>query len=189
MQIKNLPKQVKMIKQRKVAGTCRDKMEKAKQGKITINLVEINQKVPMKEGRLKRYQQRVKQYRQNGTFQNKERKFYQRVEEDDTKTYWNKDTRETERFWTRIWEPRKHNEKAEWINSMTWELGGLEEGPKAEIYFDLLRKTLKKISNWKTQGHEWIQGLSFKKSISIHDRPTQMLTKSTHGWPNERPYW
>ena len=43
--------------------------------KITVQLEEINQKVLAKEGRLKRYRQRVKQYRQNRTFQNNERKF------------------------------------------------------------------------------------------------------------------
>ena len=46
-------------------------------GKITIHLEEINQKVLTKEGRLKRYRQRVEQYRQNRIFQNNERKFYQ----------------------------------------------------------------------------------------------------------------
>ena len=35
-------------------------------GKITVQLEEINQKVLAKEGRLKRYRQRVKQYRQMG---------------------------------------------------------------------------------------------------------------------------
>ena len=44
-----------MIKQRKDTGTCRDKNEKATQGKITIQLEEINQKVLAKEGTLKRY--------------------------------------------------------------------------------------------------------------------------------------
>ena len=34
-----------------------------------------------------------------------------------------------------------------WINNMTRELEGLEEGPKAEIDIELLKKTLKKISN------------------------------------------
>ena len=55
--------------------------------KITIQLEDINQKVQVKEGRLKRYRQRVKQYRQNRTFQNNERKFYQQLGGDDTKTY------------------------------------------------------------------------------------------------------
>ena len=49
-------------------------------------------------------------------------------------------------------------------------LEGLEEGPKAEIHTELLKKTLKKISNWKTPGHDGIHGFWFKKFTSIHDR-------------------
>ena len=43
--------------------------------------------------------------------------------------------KKTEQFWTKIGQPKKHNGKAEWINDMTKELEGLEEGPKAEIHF------------------------------------------------------
>ena len=56
---KNLRKQAKVIKQRKDAGTYRDKKENAKQEKITIQLEEINQKLLEKEERLKRYRKRV----------------------------------------------------------------------------------------------------------------------------------
>ena len=66
-----------------------------------------------KEGRWKIYQQRVKQCRQNSTFQNNERKFYQQLSGDDTNTYQQPDVRETERFRTKIWQPKKHNERAE----------------------------------------------------------------------------
>ena len=37
---------------------------------------------------------------------------------------------------------KKYNKKAEWINNMTRELEGLEEGPKAEIHTDLLKTAL-----------------------------------------------
>ena len=53
---------------------------------------------------------------------------------------------------------------------MTRELEGLEEGLKGEIHIELLKKTLKKISNWKTPGHDGIDGFWFKKFTSIHDR-------------------
>ena len=109
-----------------------------------MQLEEIKQKVLAKEGRLKRYRQRVKHYRQNRTLQNNERKFYQQLGGDDTKTYQQPDATETERFWIRIWQ-QKHNEKAEWINHMTRELEELEEGLKAEIHIDLLKTTLKNI--------------------------------------------
>ena len=39
---------------------------------------------------------------------------------------------------------KKHNEKAEWINNMTRELEGFEEGPKSETDIDLLKTTPKK---------------------------------------------
>ena len=42
------------------------------------------------------YSLKVKQYRQNRTFQNSERKFYLQIGEDDTKTYQQPDARETE---------------------------------------------------------------------------------------------
>ena len=70
-----------MIKQKKNIGTCWDKKEKAILEKITIQFEEINQKVMEKERRLKRYRQRVNQYRQNRIFQNNEKKFYQKVGE------------------------------------------------------------------------------------------------------------
>ena len=65
----------------------------------------------------------------------------------DTKTYKQSDARETERFFTKIWQPERHKEKAEWINDMRREIEGHEEGPKAQIHIELLEKTLKKISN------------------------------------------
>ena len=72
---------------------------------------------------------------------------------------------------------KKHKEKAEWINNMTRKIEGLEEGPKAEIHTDLLKTTLKKISNWKTPGHDGIHGFWFKKFTSIHDRLTLEMNK------------
>ena len=81
---KNLRKQAKIVKQ-KDPRICGKRMEKTTREKITVQLEEINQKVLAKEGRLKRYRQRVKQYRQNRTFQNNERKFYHQLVGHDTK--------------------------------------------------------------------------------------------------------
>ena len=62
----------------------------------------------------------------------------------DTETYQQPDVQETERFLTKIWQPKKHNENAEWINNITREVEGLEEGPQTEIHIDLLKTTLKR---------------------------------------------
>ena len=104
-QIKNLRKQAKIIKQKRDAGIIRNRKEKTLE-KFTIKLEEINQKVLAKERRLKRYLERIKQYRQNRTFQNNERKFYQQLSGDDNKIYQQPDAKETQRFWPKIWQPK-----------------------------------------------------------------------------------
>ena len=146
------------------------KMEKTTLEKITVQFEEINQKILAKEGRLKEISTKVKQYRQNRTFQNNERKFYQQLGGCDTKTHQQPDTRENRTILDENMATENHNEKAEWINCMTREVEGLEEGLTAEIHIELLKKTLKKISNWKTPGHDGIHGFWFKKFTSIHDR-------------------
>ena len=96
---------------------------------------------------------------------------------DDNKTSQQPNAKETERFWTKIWPPKRHNEKTEWINHIIRELEQLEEGPKAEIHTDLLQTTLKMVSNWKTPGHDGIHGLWFKKFTSVHDRLALEMNK------------
>ena len=77
------------------------------------------------------------------------------------KTYQQPDAKETEQFWTKTWQPPKNDERAEWINNITRELEGLEEGPKAEIQIDLLKTTQKRIPNWKTPVHDGMHGFWF----------------------------
>ena len=149
-------KQARKIRKR--GAEISGKKGQATWGKITVQLEEISLKLLAKEGILKRYRQRVKQYRKNRTFQNNERKFYQQLGGSDTKTYQQPDAKETEQFWTKIWESKKHNENAEWINNITRELEGLEEGPEMDIHVDLLKTTLKRISNWKAPGHDGTHG-------------------------------
>ena len=64
---------------------------------------------------------------------------------------------------------KKHDERAEWINNITGEREGREKGPKTDIHIDLF-KTLKRIPNRRTPGHDGIHGFWFKKFPFIHDR-------------------
>ena len=100
---KNLRRLAKMIKQKKNNVTCGGQKERSIQKvKLTIQLEEINQKVLAKEGRLRRY----RQFRQTGYSKTNEKKFYQQLGGDDNKTYQQPDTRETEQFCTKIWQPK-----------------------------------------------------------------------------------
>ena len=68
IQIRNLRQRAKMLRQKKNAKKCWDEKSKATQLEQTIQLEDINKNVLTKEERLKRYQHRIKQYRQNETF-------------------------------------------------------------------------------------------------------------------------
>ena len=100
------------MKQRKNTGTRWEKKEKQMHEKMRIQLQKINQKVLAKEGRLKKISRKVKVIRQSRGFQNNERKFLQKVGGDGTKTYQQPDAREAKQFWSKIWQPTEHNEKA-----------------------------------------------------------------------------
>ena len=66
-----------MLRKRKKFRNMWDENRKiTQQAKQIIQPKEINQNVLAKEGRLKRYRDRVKQCRQNRAFQNNERKLY-----------------------------------------------------------------------------------------------------------------
>ena len=41
----------------------------------------------------------------------------------------------------------------------------LEEATEADIHLKLLTATLKKLSNWKTQGHDWPHEFWFLKTF------------------------
>ena len=146
-----LETQIKKSSKTDQNGICGKRMEKITREKITVRLEEINQKVPAKEERLKSKTKQKGKTKQNWAFQNNERKFYQQLGGHETKRYQQPDAKESEQFWTKIWQLKKHNEKAEWINDMTRELKGLEEGSKAEIHIELLKKTLKRYQTGKRQ--------------------------------------
>ena len=97
------------------------------------------------------------------------------------KIYQYLDAKETERFWTKIWQPKKHYERSEWVNNNTGELERCEEGPKLEIHIDLLKMSLKRKPNWKTPGHDGIHGFWFKKFTSIHDRLALEMNRCLQG--------
>ena len=200
-QIKKLRKQAWMTRKR-----YKRKEGTGNLGIITVQLEEINQKVLAKEGRLKRYRLRVNHHHHHHVVPPARisltisRHFslsfiasgrssgLHRVSShcccmggSDTKTYQQLHIKETERLWTKIWQPKKHNENAEWINKITRELDGLEKGPKMEIHIVLLQTTLQRMSNGKVPGHDGIHGFWFKKFTSIHGRLALEMNRCLQG--------
>ena len=138
---------------------------------------EINQKVLVKEGRLKRYWDRIKQYRQNRTLKKTKiilppsrwgnvRRQTQQL-----------DDKKTKQFWSKLWKRKEHKRKAKYISNIRKELEGPEEAPMVRINLNSLRTTLKKVSNWKMLGYDGIHGYWFRNFTFLHDRLTIKMNR------------
>ena len=93
------------------------------------------------EGRLKRYRDRTKQYKQNRTFQNNENKFYEQISGTKTNAVEHPDAIEAKVFWNNNWEKKEHNKPSKWFSNIKNELKEIEEGPVASIHIITLRST------------------------------------------------
>ena len=99
---------------KKKAGICwEEKRKQTLQAKQKIQTKKRGQKVMAKIGRLKTYRDTIKQIRQSITFQNNEREFYQQVVGECTKTYKQLDVKEDKLVWSKIWERKEHDRRAE----------------------------------------------------------------------------
>ena len=105
----------------------------------------------MERGRLKKYQDRIKQYNQNRTFQNNERKFYQKIGGECKRIYKQPDVKEAKQFWSKIWEWKEHNRMAKWINNMEKKVTRLWRRPSGNNTSGIAQSNNKKIPNWKHQ--------------------------------------
>ena len=156
-QIKRLRQQARILKRN--IKKYLDETERTRQLELKKIALGNQRKILAKEGRLKRYQNKAKQNRQNRTFQNNEKK----STNNQAKPYQQPDSREAKRFWSKIWEWKDHNKKAEWITNMETELRMLV-GPQVNIHPDGVKATFIKISNWKTPGLDGIYRFWFKNS-------------------------
>ena len=112
---------------------------------LKMQLEEIYQKILAKEGRLKRYCDSGKQHNQNRTFQNNEKKFYQQVWGEYTKTNKLLNAKEAKQFRSNIWKQKEHYSEGELIKkNMEKELEIREESPEADMHLKSLRATLQK---------------------------------------------
>ena len=173
-------KQAKMIKQKKDAGICRNKKEKAIEEKN--NTIWGNK--PESTGERKKIKEiSTKSKIIDKTGHSKTTKKIQLT----TGRRWHENITTTGCKRNRMildWNmaTKKHNEKAEWINNMTRELEGPEEGPKAEIFIDFVEMTRKNIN--LENARPWWNSWFLVREIHLHSlrtstRNEQMPTRST----------
>ena len=139
------------------------KRQQKRQLQKSLTIRGVNQKIPTKGGSLKKYWDRIKQYKQNRSFHHphkKERKFWQQAGRQGIKkiSYWRR--KKQNKTWCKI--RRREKTKRKYCrDNIKEELEEFEGSPEAKIQLEWPGGTLKKIQNHKMPGHDGIHGFWF----------------------------
>ena len=119
---------------------------------------ELKQQIKAKAATLKRYKNRVKQYRQDRLFQSNQSKFYQELDGKSHEENIILDKEKTRVFQPGIWEEDvKHNETVDWIQKLAEELQSNKQ-QNIEITPTKFKERIPKMTNWKTPGTDGVHG-------------------------------
>ena len=137
---------------------------------LKVVLEELKQRVKAKASKIKRYDQRINQYRQNRMFQTSQKQFYKELNGEIRTEAITPDPEESKQFWGNIWDKEKeHNKAAEWLHDIKEEVN-LNKQENIVITEQMVKKQSSKIPNWKAPGPEGVQGFWLKKLTKLHKR-------------------
>ena len=119
---------------------------------------ELKQMILAKSAKVKRYQQRIEQFRQNRIFDLDQKKIYAELNKNGIRSNEVPNTEECTKFLGHIWGVRKeHNGEEEWLRDLKREtererVNDERRQERVSINIEKLRKQYRKIPNCKTLG-------------------------------------
>ena len=150
---------------------------------------ELKQRMIAKSAKIKRYDQRINQFRQNRIFSVDQKNIYKELNGSEARANEVPDAEESRRFWGDIWTVEKeHNKGAEWLSELKDEIKGRHSQEGVSISIENVRKQAKKIPNWKSPGKDGVQGHWIKNLTNMHDRIADQLNKILMG-TDTLPTW
>ena len=152
-----------------------------------INLVieELKQRLIAKKTEVKRYEQRISQFRQNQLFQVNQKQVYKDLNGEKQGDRIIPNSEDSIKFWSDIWSIRKkHNQHNEWLKSCRKQFENVNSMEKVEISQEMVKMQCRKMPNWKTPGKDGVEGYWLKNLTSLHPRISVQLNQILGG---ERP--
>ena len=125
-----------------------------------INLVikELKQRLIVKKTKVKRYEQRISQFRHNQLFQVNQKQVYKEVNRE-KQSYRIIPNSESIKFWSDVWSMRReHNQYAEWLKDWRKQFANVISMEKVEIRQETVKMQYRKMPNWKAPGKDGVQG-------------------------------
>ena len=155
---------------------------------IVVVFEELKQRVLAKKSKISRFEQRIKQYRQNRMFQTDQKRFYQEINGDTSSESLVPDAEESRKFWGEIWDQNKeHNRDAEWLKILKQELHPPQQ-ENLKVTKDKVKAQCRKMKNWKAAGPDGVQGYWVKKLTETHQRIADQLDMIIAG-QQDTPSW
>ncbi|XP_063595811.1 uncharacterized protein LOC134772703 [Penaeus indicus] len=149
---------------------------------------ELKQRLLAKAAKIKRYGDRITQYRQNRMFVTEQKKVYKELNGGASGESVIPDAEESKKFWSEIWSIEKeHNRQAEWLQDLKGEQSNVNMGDM-EITVEMVKTQSRKIPNWKAPGRDGVQGYWIKQLSSLHERIANQLNEIISG-ANRLPEW
>lgn len=162
-----------------------DRMRRKTEQKFNIKrkgyqlvIEELKQRLTATAAKIKRFEDRVKQYQQNRLFENNQKRFYEEIQRKTGRVDEIPNEEETEEFWKEIWgQATEHDKDAEWIRRVERKLDRPDKQRDITITEDNMKKVLKKLPNWKAPGPDAVQGFWIKNLTNLHSKMLQYLNE------------
>ena len=149
----------------------------------------LKMKILAKAQRIRRYEKRSKQYKQNQMFANNRKKFFRNLGKEQVPVEKPPKKEATETFWRNILEnDREHNHSAERIKREELKYADTECQPWEDITQDELQTALKKTSNWKSPGPDADPNFWFKQLTALHQHLLTAYNQAIEH-PESLPDW
>ena len=134
-----------------------------------------------KAAKVKRYDQRSEQFKQNRLLVQDQKRFNQQLNGNTRQESIIPDAEESKEFWSEIWNKRKeYNKEAGWLRQLKKDLGNQQQ-VNIIITKDIVPKQCKGMPNWKVPGMDGVQGFRLKKLTSQHERIAEQLFLIANG--------
>ena len=144
---------------------------------------ELKQSMRANCTKVRRYQQRNEQFRQNRIFYFDQKKMYAEFNRNEVRLSDVPNAKESRRLLGVIWSAGKgHNQEAEWLKYIKNELGNNKYLPEGvAISVEKVTKQCRKVSNWKAPGKDVVQGYLIKNLSNLHERIAVQTNKILMG--------
>ena len=148
---------------------------------------ELKQRLRAKRTKIKRYEQRIGLYRQNGLFTTEQKSLHRELSGEFGEDII-PDAEDSNKFWRGIWSVEKgQRQDAEWLNQVRQTVNARGQ-ERLTITKATVGRQCKKIPKWKAPGRHGVQGFWIKKLDTMHEQISRQLNGFLN-YGNALPVW